>query len=487
MYTQVMICGAGPVGLTLAAELKRYGVSLRIVDKAPRPTDKSKALVVWSRTLELLDRGIGAGPFVKAGFRVPTFSILSGDKRIGHVDMSKVTSPYPYALMLPQSDTERLLTQRLSEFGVTVERAVEMTQLETRPDGINATLVNAQGEKEQLRADWVVGCDGAHSIVRHTLGASFDGETNDSDWILADVHMTGYPLPDSEASVYWHKDGAFIVFPISPGRYRLLGDVPPSGADTPANPTLEQVQAIIDRRGPSGMRAFDPIWLAGFRINGRKVSRYRWGRAFLAGDAAHIHSPAGGQGMNTGMQDAFNLAWKLALVVRGICGDQLLDSYSPERSHVGDEVLKAAGRLTAVGTLRSPTAQAVRNTLGHMLLGLRPVQEGIVSTMTETSIGYPESPLNGPADGRGPVKPGERWLPVANETPPGSGESPRFRLVAQRSAATDDMGKRFEKLIEVQSLADGGHSPAILIRPDAYVAAVTDDLGKIEGYLQRLI
>jgi 2-polyprenyl-6-methoxyphenol hydroxylase-like FAD-dependent oxidoreductase len=126
----------------------------------------------------------------------------------------------------------------------------------------------------------------------------------DSEWILADVHMTGYPYPDSEISVYWHRDGMFVVLPISPGRYRVVADLPPSGAEHPPAPTLEEVQAIIDRRGPSRLRAFDPIWLAGFRINGRKVTQYRWGRVFLAGDAAHIHSPAGGQGMNTGMQDA---------------------------------------------------------------------------------------------------------------------------------------------------------------------------------------
>src|SRR6516165_8188395 len=126
--------------------------------------------------------------------------------------------------------------------------------------------------------------------------------------------MRGYPYPDSEMSVYWHREGVFLIFPIFPGRYRVVADLPPSGGEHPQAPTLEKVQAVIDRRGPSGLVAFDPIWLTGFRINGRKVSYNRWGRAFLAGDAAHVHSPAGGQGMNTGMQDAFNLAWKLALV-----------------------------------------------------------------------------------------------------------------------------------------------------------------------------
>ena len=187
---------------------------------------------------------------------------------------------------------------------------------------------------------------------------------------------------------------------------------------------------VIDRRGPSGSKAFDPIWLAGFRINGRKVARSLGPR--FVGDAAHIHSPAGGQGMNTGMQDAFNLAWKLALVVHGTCGEQLLDSYSPERSHVGDKVLKSAGRLTAVGTMKNPVAQAVRNLVGHLVFGLAPVQHAFADNMTEVTIGYPESPLNGPAQGGSGPKPGDRVVPGAGLVPVGSGSIPTLRSVCRQ-------------------------------------------------------
>jgi 2-polyprenyl-6-methoxyphenol hydroxylase-like FAD-dependent oxidoreductase len=225
--------------------------------------------------------------------------------------------------------------------------------------GVEARLRHADGREETVSANWLLGCDGAHSVVRHTLAAPSAGATLKSDWMLADVHMKGYPFPDTEASVYWHKDGAFVIFPIIPGRYRVLADLPMTSGEVPPTPTLEQMQAIIDRRGPGGLTAFDPIWLAGFRINGRKVADYRSGHIFLLGDAAHVHSPAGGQGMNTGMQDAFNLAWKLALVIRNSCAEHLLDSYSPERSGVGDEVLKQAGRLTAVGTLKNSTLQSI--------------------------------------------------------------------------------------------------------------------------------
>jgi hypothetical protein len=337
-----------------------------------------------------------------------------------------------------------------------------------------------------VSSDWLVGCDGAHSTVRHGVGATFTGKTMDSDWMLADVRMTGYPFPDSETSVYWDRDGVFVIFPISPGRYRVIADLPASGAEHPHTPTLEQVQAIIDQRGPSGLKAFDPIWLAGFRINGRKVASYRWGRVFLAGDAAHVHSPAGGQGMNTGMQDAFNLAWKLALVVRGMCAENLLDSYSPERSGVGDLVLKAADRLTAIGTIRNPVAQSVRNLVGHVMLGLSPVQHALADTMTEVTIGYPESPLNGPSLGGAGPKPGERVIPIAGQVPVGSGGTPLLALFAEKTDSTADLVRRFQGLLDPDirpAFHDGG---IWLVRPDGYVACSARDTDVVASYLNRV-
>jgi 2-polyprenyl-6-methoxyphenol hydroxylase-like FAD-dependent oxidoreductase len=487
MTLQALIIGAGPVGMTMASELTRYGVSVRIVDKAAERTDKSKALVLWSRTLELLDRGGGAAPFIAAGYKADAANFTAGDKIIGRIEIGHVPSPYPFGLMLPQSETERLLEERLAAQGVTVERNVKLVSFEMKPDGAQAVLRHADGRQETVSTAWLIGCDGAHSAVRHGLNAPFAGETMNSDWMLADVHMQGYPVPDSEISIYWHHEGIFVIFPIMPGRYRLLADLPASGAEHPPTPTLAEVQAIANRRGPSGLVTSDPIWLAGFRINGRKVASYRFGRAFLAGDAAHIHSPAGGQGMNTGMQDAFNLAWKLALTIQGNAAHTLLDSYSTERGKVGDTVLQAANRITRIGTLKNPIAQGLRNFVGHMMLGLHPFRDAMADKMTEVSIGYPDSPLNGECvRGVFGPQPGERVPPVAGQTPIGAGDVPRFVLFAQPTAALAKLCERFAAVLDPEVRPPFDSGGIWLVRPDGYVACSAEDAAVIGEYLEAL-
>lgn len=488
MTASVLIVGAGPVGLTMATELARYGIPIRIVDKSPQRTDKSKALVIWSRTLELLDRGGSCAPFINAGFKVNGVNVVAGvGDRMGHIAMDSVDSPYPYALMLPQSDTERLLEERLLDLGVAVERNVEVTRLSEQAGHVEAVLRNLDGSEELLSVDWLLGCDGAHSIVRSSLDIDFAGETMLSDWMLADVHMGGYPYPDTDVSVYWHHDGVLVVFPISPGRYRVIANLPMTSGEHPPAPTLEQVQAIINHRGGPEMLVSEPIWLAGFRVNGRKVSDYRVKRMFLLGDAAHIHSPAGGQGMNTGMQDAFNLAWKLALVIRGSCDEQLLDSYSPERSQVGEEVLKSAGRLTTVGTLQNPVAQTIRNTVARFVLGVGSFQEKFANTMTEVSIGYPKSPLNGPAYlGAHCPAPGQRVVPVDGQLPVGSGDKPLFSLFAQSNESIDDLFQQFPELLDPELRPPLDADAIILVRPDGYVACSAKAATTVAEYLANL-
>ncbi len=373
----VLIAGAGPTGLTLAIELARFGIPVRIVDKAPERTTKSKALVVWTRTLELLERSGCAERFLTLGNPVTAASIFAGKKRVGRITFDDVVSPYPFALMIPQSETERILENHLNFLGVHVERGVALADFASIDSKVTATLVHPNDRREVHIAPYLVGCDGAHSFVRDRLGIDFAGDTMPSDWILADVHLTGVTTPASELDLIWHEDGVFALFPMAENRYRVIADVGLAHAGVPRpNPTLAEVQAIVDRRGPGGIRVSDPKWLASFRINERKVAAYRFGRVFLAGDAAHIHSPAGGQGMNTGMQDAINLAWKLALVARDACAPEpLLASYSAERSAVGKQLLAATGTLTAVAVTKNPVARYFRNHAAEILFGLASARE----------------------------------------------------------------------------------------------------------------
>jgi 2-polyprenyl-6-methoxyphenol hydroxylase-like FAD-dependent oxidoreductase len=414
----VLIVGAGPVGLTAAVALTRNGVRCRLIDRNESRTDKSKALVLWSRTLELLDGLGGASRFLDTGMRAHGASLYGHGKRLVHANLDDIDSPYPFALMLPQCETERVLEEWVASLGVTIERRVELRAIVPDGDGIAATLVHPDGREEHVRTPWLVACDGAHSTVRHQLGLDFAGKADADDWILADVHVEG-PLANDEISLYWHERGVLAMFPMIGDRFRLIADIGPHPElAQPATPTLAEAQALLDERGPGRLLLKDPVWLSGFRINERKLARYRHGRVLFAGDAAHVHSPAGGQGMNTGMQDACNLAWKLGLVQSGRARDTLLDSFDVERSEIGDRVLRNAGALTRVATLRNPLAQNLRDHLVPLIASLEFVQARFKATLTELDIDYPTSPLNGEHRGRsahpwllrGGVRPGARAL-----------------------------------------------------------------------------
>jgi 2-polyprenyl-6-methoxyphenol hydroxylase-like FAD-dependent oxidoreductase len=488
MDSSVLVIGAGPVGLTMGAELARYGVSVRIIEKAAERTDKSKALVLWSRSLELIDRMGCTASFVTAGMKVTAANIMAGGRQVAHIQLDTIKTPHPYALMIPQSETERLMEEHLNACGVRVERQVELLRFVADADKVIATLRHADGREETAEVAWMIGCDGAHSTVRHGLGMQFEGDTLPSDWILADVHLAGVPVKPDELAFFWHSEGALALFPISAGRYRVIADVGEAhGATLRADPTLDEIQAMLDRRGPGGIVASSPIWLASFRINERKVADYRAGRVFLAGDAAHVHSPAGGQGMNTGMQDACNLAWKLALVCRGLAGGELLlDSYSTERSDVGRQVLINAGRLTTLAVLKGNVQQAIRNHVASLLFGLSPVRRTMANTLAELSIGYPKSPLTRPGHhGHAGPAPGERAPVMGSANPVGAGVTPRFALFAQAGAESAALMARYRDLLEPQTRTPFVEGHLWLVRPDGYVAMAAEQGGwaEVDNYL----
>ena len=481
---QVLIVGAGPVGLTAAAELARYGVDLRIIDSSAHPSRTSKALVIWSRTLELMDRMGCTTAFLEAGLKARGATIRNGIGVLGRNSFDHVASPHPAPLMIPQSETERLLTAHLASFGITVEREVELIGFDEGVEEVAVRLRHADGREEAITTPWLLGCDGAHSAVRHGLGFKFCGEAEGNDWMLADVRLEGDRRPaEDEILPYLHRDGPFVIFPIPGGRSRVIALVGATDPDASrSDPTLPEVQAMIDSRTGRGFRATDPVWLSNFCINERKVEHYRRGRIFLVGDAAHVHSPAGGQGMNTGMQDAVGLAWRLALVMRGEGAASLLDSYSVERSAVGDMVLRNASRLTRMATLSNPAVQSARNIAIRVLLGVPAVRRRMATQMSEIAIGYPASPLSaGPGAGT-------RLAPNDYDgPPPGADRAPRFVLYADQCEQAARLVEMFSKLIERRTRQPPDERSMLIARPDGYIGfkAGANAWDKAEHYLQR--
>jgi 2-polyprenyl-6-methoxyphenol hydroxylase-like FAD-dependent oxidoreductase len=390
--------------------------------------------------------------------------------------------------MIPQSETERVLDEFLNTLGVKVERNVELAQLTTSPAKIVSTLNHIDGTEETIETSWLIGCDGAHSFVRHQLGMEFHGETSLIQWVLADIHLEGIPRTP-EINIAWHSDGILATFPIAEDRYRIIADVGDAPEDElhRAEPTLEDIQVILDKRFPGAPRATNPIWLSSFTINERKVKEYRSARVFLAGDAAHVHSPAGGQGMNTGIQDACNLAWKLAMVVHGIGNESLLASYSQERSPVAEDVLKITGRTTSIATLTGGVTQSIRNHVASLVLGLASVRKLAANAASEIAVGYPHSTLNGP-NGYADPTPGHR-APIRTDEPPvGAGETPRFVLFGESDGMPADLLQRYANLIEPKLREPYRSGGLWLIRPDGYVALAvkSGDWDAVETYLGRI-
>jgi 2-polyprenyl-6-methoxyphenol hydroxylase-like FAD-dependent oxidoreductase len=495
--TDILVVGAGPVGLTMAAELARYGLSVRIIDRSRERSAQSKAIVIWPRTLELIDHmepGL-ADRFTEAGLVVCDARIFSSDEEIVHLDLRRIESPYNFALMIAQSETERLLEELLARHGVMVERQTELIHFEQGDGGVQSRISSlADGGEEQVSSAWMIGCDGAHSTVRHQLGFEFEGKTEAADWYLADVDLN-LPADQPEIRVYWHSSGVLLLFPLSAERYRVIANPQARGKDENAEhplpaPTLGAVQDILRQRGPKGIEASNPRWLSSFTVNERKVGRYYTGRVLLAGDAAHVHSPAGGQGMNTGMQDAFNLAWKLSLASRDECSTEVLcDSYSQERSAVATELLKATGRATEIALMQGSIRQFVRNHLAAAALGLEFVNHAAADVLSEINVAYAESPLIS-REGVDHLHPhaGHR-APVNTLTMPvGAGSSDRFVLFADAEQMPEELADRYSRLIEP------GLRPAFqpggmwLVRPDDYVAVSTreGDWQSILGFFERL-
>ena len=385
----VLIVGAGPTGLAAAMSLARAQVPVRLIDKAPQPDPHSRAIGIQARTLELLEQHRLVERFLELGHRARTANLYSNGQRLTRLDFDPLQTRYPYLLFLDQSVTERLLTEHLATFGVEVERGVELTMFAQGSAGINATLQRADGHIETLHPSYMIAADGAHSAIRHRLGMSFAGKTFEQTFLLADIEAdTGWS--EDEFHIFASGAGLAALFPMGKGRHRLIADHPampdrepaeaaPRGdlaplASLPA-PTLDECRLIAKSRIHHPVELSSLSWSGYFHLNSRMVEQLRAQRVFLAGDAAHVHSPAGAQGMNTGIQEAFNLGWKIARVLKGDAPDRLLNTYHLERHPIERDVLRQTSFVTHMAEADHGPLKLLRERVMPVLAALGPLRD----------------------------------------------------------------------------------------------------------------
>jgi 3-(3-hydroxy-phenyl)propionate hydroxylase len=388
-----LVVGAGPVGLSMAAALVAQGLRVRIIDSAADRAQESRAIGIQARTLEVLEIAGAVDEFLELGHRLHGVNLYGeAGSEVGHLDFGHIPSRYPFILALPQSETERILGDHLRSNGLEIERQTTLTGFEQSEFAVSVRITLPDGRPEELSAGWLLGCDGARSKVREALGLQFTGKTFDLHFLLGDLHAES-ALSEDQAHIFGRPEGLLAFFPLGKGRYRLVADNPPEPLRTEKKPTLSEWQKIADRRSGASMKLSDLGWTTYFRVNSRMVQRLRRGRVFVLGDAAHIHSPALAQGMNTGIQDAWNLGWKLALVQRCLAQPAILDSFERERLPIEHNVLKMTEFTQNIITAEKPINRLLRDKLLPVLSGINAFQRTATKTVSETAIEYRASPV----------------------------------------------------------------------------------------------
>jgi 2-polyprenyl-6-methoxyphenol hydroxylase-like FAD-dependent oxidoreductase len=402
--------------MSLAIELKRAGLDVRIIDKSNHPALHSQALVIQARTLEQFQRYGIAQKTIDAGRKLARARFQSEGKSILSFEFNRIPSRYNFVLLLPQNQTEAILNDHMQSLGLKIERETQLTSLSQQNGNITCALRHADGREEQLSPRWIVGCDGAHSAVRSACSIPFEGKGIGLSFFLGDLELDGPDVPSDELVLHLHDGNVVFLAKLTDKLTRLIVAIH-AQPHLPQNHTLtiQDFQQAIDQANLR-VKIRSAEWITPFNVRDLQAKHYRAGSAFLAGDAAHIHSPVAGQGMNTGIQDAANLGWKLAAVARGGT-EKLLDSYEEERRAVGKALLDRTERGLKLATTANPFIEYLRDTLAPLITKPQIVQDAAVGFISETAINYRSSSIVSNLGGDGTLKAGDR-LPDLNTTQP---------------------------------------------------------------------
>jgi 2-polyprenyl-6-methoxyphenol hydroxylase-like FAD-dependent oxidoreductase len=494
----VLVVGAGPTGLVLALSLARRGVAPRIVERNAGPGEASRAMAVHARTLELYRQFGFAGEVVDRGIKVERIRLREGREQVARLefgDFGEGMSPYPFVLSFPQDEHEQLLVERLAAAGVAVEWNTELGGFVDHGYRVAATLRRA-GEVEAVEASYLCGCDGARSTVREGLGLGFPGGTYEQVFYVADVEATGEAADNDDLNACLTPNGFCLVFPIrGSGMHRLIGVVPEE-LEQREDLTFEDVRPVLEQQIDVRVRTVN--WFSRYHSHHRVADRFREGRVFIAGDAGHIHSPAGGQGMNTGIGDAVNLGWKLAAAVDGRADARVLDTYEPERMAFARLLVKTTDRAFTAVAGQGAGSRVFRKLFPHiapLVLELPGVRSEMFRLVSQTRINYRHSPLS---DGSaGDVHGGDR-LPWAGESgvdnfAPLASLDWQVHVYGEAGAALGDEANRRGVALHELAWTDGAEEAGLerdavyLVRPDGYVAMARSgqETEALRDYLER--
>ena len=507
--TDVIIIGAGPTGLSLACQLIRYGVDFVIIDRNETTTPHSKAIGVQARTLEIYEQMGLANELVELGAKAEHARLVVGGEVRGAVDFSDIgtgMTPYPYLLIVEQGKHEKLLYDHILSNGNEVTWKTELGSFSQNAGGVTAIVKKDTGETETIEAKFLVGCDGAKSHVRRSLGLAFEGSTFGRMFYVADVDID-WQFGHDALTVVLMRNNLLAFFPMSGERqWRIVGTFPKEFGKDEGEVLYEEIEEQIKRDSELALDITAVNWFSTYKVHTRHANRFSEGRCFLAGDSAHIHTPAGAQGMNTGIQDGYNLAWKLALALRGTAGDRLLESYNEERLANAKSLLKTTDRFFNLVASPDPVLSYFRTTIFPYIAGaafsLDAVRKFVFPRISQIAINYRHSLITDHGDSYLDVKAGDRfpYFTVEGESIYDRLRQPKFHLLVffdgQNEPPIESLSTEFADMVDrhaiplyprVAEIFGTNKSFSVLVRPDNYIATISREtsFAPIENYLKR--